>query len=87
MFVANPNKTKPTQDILLKNKDKLVEFLTQFHNDRTGSYISSCLQLVHTHMHTHTDDQQFNDEKAYLIKQIREMTPVPVPPVDGGAAV
>lgn len=64
VFVANPNKTKATQDILLKNKDKLVEFLSKFHTDRT-------------------EDQQFNDEKSYLIKQIREMTPVPVE----GAAV
>ena len=37
VFVANPNKTKSTQDILLKNKDKLVEFLSKFHTDRTGA--------------------------------------------------
>ena len=36
VFVANPNKAQPIQDILLKNKDRLVEFLTQFHTDRTG---------------------------------------------------
>ena len=34
--MANPSKTKPIQDILLKNKERLVEFLTRFHNDRTG---------------------------------------------------
>ena len=38
VFVANPNKTKPIQDILLKNKDKLVEFLSKFHEDRTGRH-------------------------------------------------
>lgn len=54
VFVANPNKTPPIQDILVKNKDKLVEFLTGFHNDRT-------------------EDEQFNDEKIYLIKQIKEL--------------
>ena len=54
VFVANPNKTKPILDILLKNQDKLVEFLQNFHTDRT-------------------DDEQFNDEKAYLIKQIKEL--------------
>ncbi|XP_064394711.1 calcium-binding protein 39-like [Halichondria panicea] len=59
VFVANPNKTKAIQDILLKNKDKLVEFLSKFHEDRT-------------------EDQQFNDEKSYLVKQIREMVPTPV---------
>ncbi|KAL5476217.1 hypothetical protein EMCRGX_G026133 [Ephydatia muelleri] len=57
VFVANPTKTKPIQDILYKNQDKLVEFLSKFHNDRT-------------------DDNQFIDEKSYLIKQIKELTPV-----------
>ncbi|XP_077988383.1 calcium-binding protein 39-like [Glandiceps talaboti] len=56
VFVANPNKSGPILDILLKNKEKLVEFLTLFHTDRT-------------------EDDQFNDEKAYLIKQIRELKP------------
>jgi len=54
VFVANANKPKPISEILLRNKEKLVEFLTKFHTDRT-------------------DDEQFNDEKAYLIKQIQEM--------------
>ncbi|XP_077988384.1 calcium-binding protein 39-like [Glandiceps talaboti] len=56
VFVANPNKSEPILDVLLKNKEKLVEFLTSFHTDRT-------------------EDQQFNDEKAYLIKQLRELKP------------
>lgn len=54
VFVANPNKSQATLDILLKNKDKLVDFLNQFHTDRT-------------------EDDQFNDEKNYLIRQIREL--------------
>ncbi|KAG1665848.1 Protein Mo25 [Nymphon striatum] len=56
VFVANPNKPKPILDILLRNKEKLVEFLTKFHTDRS-------------------EDEQFNDEKAYLIKQIKELKP------------
>eukprot|EP00794_Sanderia_malayensis_P011366 gene11366-12551_t len=56
VFVANPNKAQPILDILLKNKSRLVEFLTQFHTDRT-------------------EDEQFNDEKTYLIKQIKELQP------------
>ena len=58
VFVANPNKPKPILDILLRNQDKLVEFLSKFHTDRT-------------------EDEQFNDEKAYLIKQIKELKPLP----------
>jgi calcium binding protein 39 len=58
VFVANPNKPKPILDILLRNQEKLVDFLTKFHTDRS-------------------EDEQFNDEKAYLIKQIKELKPVP----------
>lgn len=54
MFVANPNKTQPILDILLKNQTKLIEFLSKFQNDRT-------------------EDEQFNDEKTYLVKQIRDL--------------
>ncbi|KAE8604683.1 hypothetical protein XENTR_v10014789 [Xenopus tropicalis] len=54
VFVANPNKTQPVLDILLKNQSKLIEFLSKFQNDRT-------------------EDEQFNDEKTYLVKQIRDL--------------
>jgi calcium binding protein 39 len=54
VFVANPNKPRAIAEILLRNRERLVEFLTNFHTDRT-------------------EDEQFNDEKAYLIKQIQEM--------------
>ena len=54
VFVANPNKTQPIIDILLKNQTKLIDFLSNFQKDRT-------------------DDEQFNDEKTYLIKQIRDL--------------
>lgn len=57
MFVANPNKPRPILEILLRNKEKLVDFLSKFHNDRQ-------------------EDEQFNDEKAYLIKQIKELKPL-----------
>lgn len=57
VFVANPDKPRPIQEILLRNREKLVEFLTRFHADRS-------------------EDEQFNDEKAYLIKQIKEMKPL-----------
>jgi len=58
VFVANPNKPKPILDILIRNQDKLIEFLTKFHTDRS-------------------EDEQFNDEKAYLIKQIKELKQAP----------
>lgn len=50
--MANPTKAKAIVDILDKNRDKLILFLTNFHNDRT-------------------DDEQFNDEKMFLIKQMQ----------------
>ncbi|KAF9578705.1 Calcium-binding protein 39, partial [Lunasporangiospora selenospora] len=54
VFVANPNKNRPILDILEKNQDKLIAFLSTFHNDRN-------------------DDEQFNDEKAFLLKQIESL--------------
>ncbi|KAJ3372954.1 Calcium-binding protein 39 [Allomyces arbusculus] len=58
IFVANPNKVKPVADILAKNRDKLLTYLTNFHADKT-------------------DDDLFNDEKQFLIRQISDM---PAPP-------
>ncbi|KAG1152272.1 hypothetical protein G6F37_000458 [Rhizopus arrhizus] len=57
VFVANPHKTKPIMDILVKNQEKLVYFLGNFHNERQ-------------------DDEQFTDEKSFLIKQIQELQPI-----------
>jgi len=53
VFVANPNKPPPILLILSKNKEKLIAFLSNFHNDK--------------------EDDQFNDEKAFLIKQIQQL--------------
>ena len=36
VFVANPNKTRPVVEILFNNKDKLLKYLDDFHNDRGG---------------------------------------------------
>ncbi|CAB1458599.1 unnamed protein product [Pleuronectes platessa] len=54
VFVANPNKTQPIIDILLKNQTKLIDFLSNFQKDRS-------------------DDELFNNEKTYIIKQIRDL--------------
>jgi calcium binding protein 39 len=61
VFVANPSKPRPIHEILLRNRDRLVEFLTDFQKERT-------------------DDEQFNDEKSYLIKQIKELKQLPPAP-------
>ncbi|MBW0464361.1 hypothetical protein O181_004076 [Austropuccinia psidii MF-1] len=53
VFVANPRKPPPIESILRRNKEKLIEFLKKFHNDK--------------------DDEQFNDEKSFLIVQIENL--------------
>lgn len=53
VFIANPNKPQPILHILIKNKEKLVQFLSNFQNDK--------------------EDDQFNDEKAFLLKQIQQL--------------
>ena len=34
MFVANPNKSPPVLEILTKNQDRLLRFLSDFQPDR-----------------------------------------------------
>jgi len=53
VFVANPNKPQGILDILVKNKERLISFLTNFQKDK--------------------DDDQFKDEKAFLLKQIQQL--------------
>jgi len=53
VFVANPRKPPVIENILRRNRDRLVSFLSNFHNDR--------------------DDEQFVDEKQYVL-QIIEAT-------------
>lgn len=36
VFVANPQKPAEIMSILSKNREKLLTFLEDFHNDRTG---------------------------------------------------
>ncbi|KAA1472610.1 mo25 protein [Dentipellis sp. KUC8613] len=51
VFVANPKKPPQIESILRRNRDKLLVFLKNFHNDK--------------------DDEQFTDEKQFLIVQIQ----------------
>lgn len=60
VFVANPNKSMAVQKILIMNRDKLLNFLSHFLEERT-------------------EDEQFIDEREFLIKQIRNMPATPVP--------
>ncbi|TVY73403.1 Conidiophore development protein hymA [Lachnellula suecica] len=61
VFVANPHKSIAVQKILLQNRERLLNFLKHFLEDRT-------------------EDEQFMDEREFLIKQIRNMPAVPVEP-------
>ncbi|KAH9896863.1 Mo25-like protein [Cubamyces lactineus] len=53
VFVANPKKPPQIESILRRNKDKLLKFLKDFHNDK--------------------EDEQFMDEKQFLIVQIQNL--------------
>ena len=61
VFVANPNKSVAVQRILIMNRDRLLNFLSHFLEDRT-------------------DDEQFIDEREFLIRQIRTMPSQLQPP-------
>lgn len=53
IFVANPRKAERVEKILVKNKEELIRFLTDFQNK--------------------AEDEQFQEERTYLIKQIKQL--------------
>ncbi|KAJ3554003.1 hypothetical protein NM688_g3326 [Phlebia brevispora] len=53
VFVANPKKPPQIETILRRNKEKLLAYLRNFHNDK--------------------EDEQFTDEKQFLIAQIEQL--------------
>jgi hypothetical protein len=53
VFVANPNKAKPILDILTKNKEKLISFLSNFHNEKGLCYHTHDTPHIPHHTHTH----------------------------------
>ncbi|KAL1689588.1 Mo25-like protein [Schizophyllum commune] len=55
VFVANPKKPPQIEAILRRNKEKLLVFLRNFHNDKEVA------------------DEQFSDEKQFLIVQIQSL--------------
>lgn len=76
VFVANPHKPKPILDILVRNREKLADFLSRF-------------QLANEN---DAGVEQFNEEKNYVIRQIRDLkqpqaaanpTPAGVVPLSG----
>lgn len=57
VFVANPNKTPAILTVLVRNKERLIKFLSEFLPEK--------------------EEEQFNEEKQFLIKQI---TALELPP-------
>lgn len=43
VFVANPKKPPQIEAILRRNKDKLLVFLKDFHNDKEDEQFSVCI--------------------------------------------
>ena len=86
--MANPTKTKPILDILLKNKEKVrgvawygvvwrglvwcgvvCGVVCKFGRSDCGKQMLDYLGKFHNDR----DDEQFADEKQYLIKQIKDL--------------
>lgn len=72
VFVANPKKSRAVQDILLKNRERLLDFLPKFHEERKGR--DCMINRANSHADKLLiDDEQFIDEKSFLMKQIHEL--------------
>jgi calcium binding protein 39 len=69
VFVANPNKPPEIGRILKRNKERLLVFLRDFHNDKDGGcWTTPNLELT-------VADEQFNDEKQFLCAQSEYILP------------
>ncbi|KAL9709452.1 Hym1p [Leucoagaricus gongylophorus] len=68
VFVANPKKPLQIENILQRNKEKLLVFLQNFHNDKEGK--SAFGFVCQFNISIFPSDEQFTDEKQFLIVQI-----------------
>jgi len=73
VFVANPKKPPQIEIILRRNKDKLLSFLKTFHNDKEGAHASFHILYHIFHFPLPPIDEQFSDEKQFLIVQIQTL--------------
>lgn len=78
VFVANPNKPPQIATILRRNKDKLLAFLKDFHNDKDGELrviVSNTLaniqmsNLMYVVAVVWIMELTLQDEKQFLIGQ------------------
>jgi calcium binding protein 39 len=70
--VANPKKPPQIESILRRNKEKLLVFLQNFHNDKEGMYTLAFASLfLQKTYELSFADEQFTDEKQFLIAQIQ----------------
>lgn len=67
VFVANPTKPVPIANILRRNKDKLLVFLSSFHNEKEDEQfnVRSTARLRRA--------EALQDEKQFLLAQIRAL--------------
>lgn len=65
VFVANPKKPPQIENILRRNKDKLLAFLKNFHNDKEGASIRfhdmifSCWRMILYHILFQTSNSRY----------------------------
>lgn len=57
VFVANPNKPPAVKAILVKNREKMLEYLSQFLTDRNDDEIN----------------EEFHEERQMIIEEIRDL--------------
>ena len=66
MFVANPNKPPQIATILRRNKDKLLAFLKDFHNDKDGKLHQALREIS-------ADNQMSNSMYVATVVRIKKL--------------
>mmetsp|Transcript_50561 Transcript_50561/g.130332 ORF Transcript_50561/g.130332 Transcript_50561/m.130332 type:complete len:115 (-) Transcript_50561:1940-2284(-) len=67
VFVANPKKSPAIQDILRKNQEKLLSYLSSFHNEKGNMNASHYCRVLRS---LPEEDEQFREEKGLVMREI-----------------
>jgi len=86
IFVANPKKSQPVVEILVRNKSKLIDFLTKFQKDKEDEQFNDEKAILLTTLEQLDESMLKDDAKDASQPQAQQAQPQPQPQPPGGAA-
>lgn len=78
LFAANPRKSAPVKEILQMNKQKLIEYISEFHNDKRTCVVKKLKILRECNntlffFNNLIEEEQFVEEKNLVLSEIKKL--------------